>query len=209
MTESEIVSLLPAFLRNSLTYSLVATDLEGKYTFVNDIFKERFAFLGDDFIGKPVEFAIHPEDLQECGEIAQKCIQSPDQVFPLQIRKPSNNEGEFHWTHWEFSLLRDADNIPCGILCVGHDITRVQNMDAQLLISENKIIEQGEKLRLITWQQSHAVRRHIVNIMGLYNIIKIDQKISAEEKLQHLDSLLLEVKELDLTIRFIVSSSVG
>ena len=53
------------------------------------------------------------------------------------------------------------------------------------------------------------MRRHLVNIMGMYNLIKLDQTISAEEKLQHLEVLLQEVKDLDLTIHSIVASSIG
>ncbi len=326
MNQTDIISLLPTYLRNSVTYSLIITDLEGKYIYTNDLFKDRFAFLGVDFIGKPVEIAIHPGDLEACAEIVQQCFQHPDQTFPIEIRKPSNNENEFHWTHWEFSLFKDAAGNPIGILCVGHDITKAQLANQHLIHTENKlrailestsetnmlispdykilsfnkqaaigaeavfgkplqvgadmkefilpndvedffadtkralngeflhfereiffggtsswievnylpayneqgglvgftftstnitdrkeveqkIISQDERLKHITWQQSHEVRRHIVNIMGLYNIIKLDYKISAEEKLQHLDTLLKEVKELDLTIHSIVSNS--
>ena len=202
MTESEIISLLPPFLRNSVTYSVIITDLEGKYIYVNDLFKERFAFLGVDFIGKPVEIAIHPGDLEECGAIVQKCFQYPDQAFPIEIRKPSNNENEFHWTHWEFSMFKDADGNPAGILCLGHDITAGKRSAAQ-------IVDQSERLKQITWQQSHELRRHVVNIMGLYNIIKFDAHLSEEEKKEHLETLLKETKELDLTIHSIVASSIG
>lgn len=78
MNQSEIIQLLPAFLRNSVTYSVIITDLQGKYIYVNDLFKERFAFLGVDFIGKPVEIAIHPGDLEGCSAIVQKCFAYPD-----------------------------------------------------------------------------------------------------------------------------------
>lgn len=328
MTQTEIINLLPAFLRNSSTYSLIVTDLEGKYIYVNDLFKKRFSFLDSDFIGKSISFALHPGDLEQCDTVAMQCFRNPDAVFPLQIRKPSNNEDEFHWTHWEFSLFKDEQGNPAGILCVGHDITAAQVMNQQLRHSENKlrailestsdsnilistdykilsfnkqadkgavaafgkplvigasmdefilpldredfyadtrrvlqgefmhfereifidntsswievfyvpaygdngeligftfscnditerkkgeqrILQQDERLKQIIWQQSHEVRRHIVNIMGLYNIIKLDQNISAEEKIQHLDDLLKEVKELDYIIHSIVSSSLG
>lgn len=202
MTQTEIINLLPAFLRNSCTYSVIVTDLEGKYIYVNDLFKKRFSFLETDFIGKSISFALHPGDLEQCDTAAMQSFRHPDKVFPLQIRKPSNNENEFHWTHWEFSLFKDTLGNPAGILCIGHDITDHKK-------GEQRILQQDERLSQIIWQQSHEVRSHMVNIMGLYNIIKLDQKISAEEKLQHLDDLLKEVKELDLIIHSIVSSNLG
>ncbi len=328
MLQTEIIDLLPAFLRNSITYSVVITDLTGNYSYVNDLFKKRFAFLGVDFIGKPFQVAMHPGDVDSAIEVVHQCFANPNKVFPIAIRKPSNNENEFHWTHWEFSLFKNSEGNPAGILCVGHDITEAQRVNQLLRLSESKlraildntsdnyvlispeykilsfnkqasrvsefvfgkplevganmddfilpmdkddfyadtrralngeclhfereifygeesswievyyipvyeedgslvgftfnsiniserksselkILEQNNRLKQITWQQSHELRRHVVNVMGLYNIIKLDEKISAEEKLQHLDDLLKEVKELDQTIHSIVASSIG
>lgn len=328
MTQTEICNLLPSFLCDSVTYSVVVTDLLGDYSYVNDLFKKRFAFLGVDFIGKPFQVAIHPGDVESAITIVHQCIANPNKVFPIDIRKPCNNDNEFHWTHWEFSLFKDATGNPAGILCVGHDITESQKIvkklrhsenklrailestnDANLLISPDykiisfnkqaaiqteavfgkplevgatmkdfilpndfddfyadtkralngeyihlerkiffgdasawlevnyipaydpdsklvgftfsstniterktdalKIVQQDERLKHITWQQSHELRRHVVNIMGLYNLIKLEDNLSAEEKLQHLDTLLSEVKELDITIHEIVSRSIS
>src|SRR5574343_1549405 len=201
MTQTEIANLLPAFLRNSVTYSVVITDMEGNYSYVNDLFKKRFAFLGVDFIGKPFQVAMHPGDVDSAIEVVHQCFANPDKVFPIDIRKPSNNENEFHWTHWEFSLFKNAAGNPAGILCLGHDITAGKRSAAQ-------IVDQNERLKQITWQQSHELRRHVVNIMGLYNIIKFDAHLSEEEKTEHLETLLKETKELDLTIHSIVASSI-
>lgn len=328
MSQTEIANLLPAFLRNSVTYSVVITDMEGNYSYVNDLFKKRFAFLGIDFIGKPFQVAMHHGDVDNAIAVVHQCFAFPDRFFPIDIRKPSNNHNEFHWTQCEFSLFKDAVGNPIGILCVGHDITEAQRVNQLLRLSESKlraildstsdnyvlispeykilsfniqasrmaelvfgkplevganmdefvlpmdkvdfyadtrralngeclhfereifygeesswievyyvpvyeedgtlvgftfnsiniserksselkILEQSNRLKQITWQQSHELRRHVVNVMGLYNIIKLDEKISAKDKLQHLDDLLKEVKELDQTIHSIVSSSIG
>jgi PAS domain S-box-containing protein len=202
MEKSEIISLLPAFIRNSETYYLIVTDLEGKYSYVNETFKNRFGFLHLDFLGQPSSVAIHPEDYSKCTEIVQQCFLEPDKVFTLEIRKPSNLQNDYHWTQWEFSLFKDLIGNPIGILCFGHDITISKQ-------SEIKIGKQNERLKEITWQQSHEVRRHMVNIMGLYNLIKHESVLTPEEKLEQIDLLLNETKALDEKIHSIVEWSIG
>ncbi|MBT9483372.1 PAS domain-containing protein [Sediminibacterium sp.] len=202
MTQTEINQLLPAFLRNSSTYSLVVTDLAGKYVYVNELFEKRFSFLYAQFVGEHISLAIHPEDLAKCDAVVEQCFLHPDKAFPIEIRKPSKVANEYHWTHWDFSLFKNASGEPVGILCLGHDITVGKER-------ENKIVQQDERLKQITWQQSHEVRRHMVNIMGLYNLIKKDSVLTESEKLEQLDSLLQETKELDQIIHAIVERSVG
>jgi len=202
MKETDIINLLPEFLKNSTTYSLIVTDLEGKYIYVNEVFDDRFAFLTNHFVGQPVSVAIHPDDLAKCNEVVAQCLMHPNKTFPVEIRKPSNLNDEYHWTHWEFSLFKNTEGEPIGILCIGHDITTGK-------AKESQIVQQNERLKQITWQQSHQVRRHMVNIMGLYNLIKDETVLSFEEKLEQLDLLMKETKELDQIIHSIVERSVG
>lgn len=131
MTENEIKSLLSEFLLNSEIYSLVITDLEGKYIFVNDVFKKRFSFICEDFIGKPSLMAIYPEDHQIYLETVKKCLANPDKVQKVILRKPEANQQDFYWTEWEFSVLKDSHKNPIGILRLGHDITETAKASRQ------------------------------------------------------------------------------
>jgi len=121
MNKSDILSLLPECLVSSKTYSLVVTDLEGKYIYVNDLFKERFSHLETNFVGDPVSVAIHPDDLEKCNEVVKQCFLHPNKVFPINIRKPSNFQNGYYSALWEFSLFKDAQQNPKGILCVGYE----------------------------------------------------------------------------------------
>ncbi|WP_439505800.1 PAS domain-containing protein [Sediminibacterium sp.] len=324
MSESDILQLLPNFLVNSKIYSLVVTDLEGKYIYVNDLFNERFSFLKTHFVGDPVSVAIHPEDIVKCNEVVQQCFLHPDQSFPIQIRKPSEVENDFYWTQWEFSLFKDAQQNPVGILCVGYEASMEEKTNQKLAQTETllramydstsdactfinpnfeflflnqlaknncleifkrepaigdsifdffhpfnhaeflgyfkrvlngesiraenedggiwwifslfpvydifqhivgiainvrditerkqneiKILQQNERLKQITWQHSHEVRRHIVNIMGLHDLIKNNNLLSDIEKQMQLDELLNETKKLDQVVHAIVKRSIG
>jgi hypothetical protein len=60
----------------------------------------------------------------------------PDKSFPIDIRKPTNLEINYHWTLWVFSLFKDADGRPIGILCKDHDISETKMVNKKLRMSE-------------------------------------------------------------------------
>lgn len=68
---------------------------------------------------------------------------------------------------------------------------------------EIKIQKQNERLKEIAWQQSHEVRRPIATILGLMNLIKMEN--SQENKLLYLSYLQHEVEYFDKIIHKIVA----
>jgi PAS domain S-box-containing protein len=131
MTEEDIKSLLPECLLNSETYSLVITDLEGRYIFVNDIFKKRFSFISENFIGQPSFIAIYPEDHHLCLQAVEQCLANPNKVVKVHLRKYDTSLSDFYWTAWEFSVFKDQHQTPIGILCLGHDMTETEKATRQ------------------------------------------------------------------------------
>ena len=142
MTQSEISSLLPAWILNSKSHYLIITDLEGRYIFVNNHFKEKFSFLSENFIGMTVVNSIHPEDLEKCIEATKECISKPGSVVNTTLRKPIDSSGNYLKSNWEFSLFKDKDDLPQGILCLGYDITELER-------KANIINEYSEKIETI------------------------------------------------------------
>ncbi len=109
-------------LIGSPTYYVIRTDLEGRYTYVNPLFQQRFSYLSSDFRGMPFQETIHPGDVETCNQAAIGCITRPGQPIKLAIRK-SGPTGDFYWTSWEFTGITDAAGNIAEILCIGHDIT--------------------------------------------------------------------------------------
>lgn len=121
---------IPKYLVSSKIFDVVATDLKGDYIYVNDTFKKRFSFISDDFIGKPSSISIHPDDVKKAESVVLKCFKYPDQAIKVQLRKPIKDKSYYYWTQWEFSLLKNNENLPIGILCIGYDITdKKQNLN--------------------------------------------------------------------------------
>jgi PAS domain S-box-containing protein len=131
MTEDDIKSLFPEFLLNSETYYLVITDLEGRYIFVNDVFKKRYSFITENLIGQPFFTTICPDDIQVCLHAVEQCLANPDKLVKTEIRKPDTTPNDFYWTAWEYSVFKDRHQTPIGILCLGHDITETEKATRQ------------------------------------------------------------------------------
>ena len=131
--KNKVKKLIPEWLLRMESYYVIATDLEGRYTFVNDHFKTRFAYMGISFVDQPFSITIHPNDVERAKQAAYQCINEPGKTVSVELRKPRMGQEEYIWTQWEFSLLKDKDGEPIGIICLGHDITK-----SKKAIKENK-----------------------------------------------------------------------
>ncbi|MCS7004998.1 MAG: PAS domain S-box protein [Cytophagales bacterium] len=132
MLNNELIEkYVPWYLLHSEDYSLVITDLEGRYIFVNEVFRKRFSFICEDFIGQPAFIAIYPEDHATCLKAVEECLANPDKIVKVILRKPDTTLQDFYWTSWEFSVLKDKQANPIGIICLGHDITETEKASRQ------------------------------------------------------------------------------
>ncbi len=68
MNDSEIKDLIPTWMQHSKNHYLIVMDIEGKYRFVNDLFQTRFSYLSENFIGLPVDTAVHQDDINKCRQ---------------------------------------------------------------------------------------------------------------------------------------------
>ena len=170
----------PSWLVYSPTYYLVVIDLQGNYSYVNPYFKYKFKHISDDFIGVDLKTTINMDDYQACEDAVNKCFESDDTVERVYVRKP-NDEGGYFWTSWDFSLYKNSNNEPIGILCIGHDITDLKDLSELSQKSEKKILNQIAIMENIAWHQSHIVRKPLANILGLITLILEEDDAERQE----------------------------
>lgn len=168
MNEENIESTLPDWITNSKIFSILITDLDGKYLYVNPGFAQRFAWMNTNFIGESFASTVHPEDIKKCNEVSYACMTKPGKIIPVRIRKPKNNKGLYQWTDWEFSTYQDNKGKVVGILCLGYDITNLKIFAAESLIAKFK-------LKDIAQIQSHEFRAPVATILGLVSLIQAEK----------------------------------
>lgn len=192
----DIERSLPDWIPRSTVFSVVITDLEGRYLYVNDCFYNRFSWITKHFIGKPFANSVHPDDVEKCNAAAWECIQHPDKIVEVQVRKPLNHEGIHESTDWEFSLFKDLHGEPVGIFCLGYDIT-------ELRYFMHEVVKKNLQLDHIAQSHSHEIRAPLTSIMALVELMQ-DEK-SGEKNPEYLQMLQSKSQELDAVIHKVVA----
>lgn len=181
---SPIISLL----ENARYYYIICVDVEGKYTYINKAYAERFKHIDSHFKGKFSAITMHPEDLPRVQEAGLKCMTDKTQLVPVTIRK-HDGAGGYVFTQWEFKGIFNEEGVPEGVFCLGYDITEF----IEELSRKNDLIDD------VAFRQSHILRRPVANIIGVVNILK-DIQLPADTKIM-LDMLYKDIEELDIIVR--------
>lgn len=101
------------------------------------------------------------------------------------------------WVKISYYPTYDAQGNIIGVSFNSTDITeRKQN--------EQKILEQNEALRKIAYMQSHQLRKPVASILGLMNLLKLEETENNSAVLGMMEQAVLE---LDETIHHIVKST--
>jgi len=140
-------SLYRSLVESQSTF-LVRTDLEARYTFVNQAFLDFFGFTPQEVLGKPYHLTVHPEDHPRCESVARRCLTDPKGVHRVVMRKP-NKDGVYFWSRWEFKAIFDEAAQPVEVQAVGIDLTEQINAEQALQRRNQELTEQKALLEMI------------------------------------------------------------
>jgi len=101
---------------------VMRVNMEGVYTYVNDALVKKLGYALEDFLGKPVSFSIHPDDLGLCQVAAAKAMENTGEPSIISIRKISS-WGEIFLSEWHFVAIYDSNGGPIEMQAIGFDIT--------------------------------------------------------------------------------------
>jgi hypothetical protein len=198
-------------LDRSSFYYIVAVNMQGTYSYVNQHYSNTFYHIHGDMVGKPYQITMHPDDTKICEEVSLKCFQHPDMLFPATVRK-HDGKGGFVITQWEYKAMLNDDGSQEGIFCLGYDITKFIEESNKLSLSQKdleeslSLLDKKEKiLRQIIFHQSHIIRHPVTNILALISIL---QKMEIDQNLKNIVDMLLEsTTQLDDVIKEIVDKA--
>ncbi|MCU0353815.1 MAG: PAS domain S-box protein [Cytophagales bacterium] len=112
------------YFEHSEHFYLVCTDLQGRFTYTNALFRQRFGYLADDLTGLPFHVSVcDEEDAENLAQAALRLIGNTALRPYVEVRKrlPGN---VVVWQAYEMSPICDVTGQLTGIRCVGYDITR-------------------------------------------------------------------------------------
>ncbi|WP_367867717.1 PAS domain-containing protein [Pedobacter sp. WC2423] len=163
MTGTQIFEAVKTLLGHSVTYYLIAVDMNSNYVYINKHYADIFKPVHGDLVGRHYAITMHPDDQETCEIVSQMAFKHPDSMFPATIRK-YDGRGGFIITRWEYKAMFDDNGAPAGIYCIGHDITELMKITGEL--------------QQVKISHSHSVRRHVANLMGLGKLIQGSTEIN-------------------------------
>jgi len=149
--------LFPEQLLNSLVFSVVVTDLEGRFVYVNPLFQYKFSHIAPDL--KQAHFAdtVYADDVKMCNEAARECIKNPDKHTTVTVRKATEGE-DYFWTTWEVSVLKNEQGYGVGIVSIGHDVTNTEKV-------VNRTFDLSQEQKKAQKQQFKSLVSHIPGVV--------------------------------------------
>ena len=134
---------------NTQSTFVLRTDMEGRYTYVNDAMYDHFKWMYPggkaDMLGTDSMLTIIPEDHQKTEEAVIACIMQPGQPVQVELCKPGAN-GSVFWVLWNFVALTNSEGDVTEMQCAGIDVT--ERKQAQQREFELKL--ERERRRLLT-----------------------------------------------------------
>ena len=136
---------------------------------------------------------IHPDDLNKVVNMVNKVLRSHNNQMQFRYRFLCQ-DGTYKYIFDRAFLIFDDNGKPVRMIGAMQDVTKIRDY----ILS---IKRQNQKLRKISWTQSHVVRAPLTRIMGLINLLKDNP---SEEILKHISTA---AKELDRVIRDVVKET--
>ncbi|OYU96468.1 MAG: hypothetical protein CFE21_08745 [Bacteroidetes bacterium B1(2017)] len=142
---------------------------------------------------------IHPDDLKEFLRTKEEALNNPQTNYWEHEYRMLNLQGIFIYVNSKGFIVRDEQGKAKRLIGASQDITeRVVHMKA--------IEEQNKRLQEIAWIQSHIVRAPLARIMGLIDLLKMEEEIPEDTK-QLMGHILSSAKEFDEIIKTISNKS--
>ena len=135
------------YLETSNLLYLIKIDLNANYVYANNFFINSFDLKIDEIIGSNALETIITEDHEICIATVEKCIANPSTPIKVSLRKPYKDS--FKHTEWEFSLIKNEDDILGEIVCIGYDNSDFINNNQKLTLSEIEVKNLNSKFEAL------------------------------------------------------------
>ena len=117
---------LQEYFNNSPQFYFIILDLQGNYVYVNSHYHQQVGS-STKLIGSHFPDGMLNPDRKKCLHAIKKCIKDKKILTGIDLRICGPKSHPF-FTRWEFSVIHNRAKKPCGIQCIGTDITVEKNL---------------------------------------------------------------------------------
>ncbi len=125
-------------LINSVSALIFRIDINGNYTYVNNIYCSRLGYKSEELLGQPVEKVAHPDDVTGLKRLVTQSLASPGKVFHFRHRKITA-DGNIRWIVTDAIAVKDEHNNVAEIQGVGLDVTDQEKAREEILWTKNNL----------------------------------------------------------------------
>lgn len=140
-------------------------------------------------VGKPVSEISESDYSSESYAEWLPYFQTAMQGETYTIIREEEMDGQKVFEEVSFNPIYDRDGAVSGVSCFLRDVTEQRKY-------LQKIEQQNMQLKEIAWMQSHRIRRHTANILGLASLLDLDEAVQGENP-QIIRKLQLSAMQLD------------
>ncbi len=140
---------------------------EHKITFFNEHAQQFFGFSDDEVLGRNVVGTIVPETDSE-GRDLREMVREVTAHLDLHANNENENickDGRRVWVHWANKAVRDEEENIIEILCVGTDITRRREVEAEILRDQQRLRDLAERLATVEEEERWRISRYIHDVI--------------------------------------------
>jgi two-component system sensor histidine kinase UhpB len=200
---------LTLFLNNSRSIYYINLDLQGRYTYVNELYEKIFLNSAEDLFRESFDTSLHPDDLILYKETIQECINEPGNSVCIDLRK-QREDGSNFWIRWEFNAIVENEQIT-GVQALGTDASerkRVE-LERQRWVTEATIMAQ-EKERAEIGRELHDNINQILTTTKMYLDMALTEKdISEELTIKSHENISTAIEEIRVLSKSLVPPSLG
>lgn len=139
---------------NQTTGGIAQTDLQGRFTLVNDRYCQIVGRSRDELLGMRLQDLTHPEDwpgnLEKFKALAEGY--GPNFLIEKRYLRP---DGSTVWVHNDVAAIRDAEGKVRNIAAAVTDITKRIEVDEALRLSEGRFRMLAENMAQLAWTCDH------------------------------------------------------
>jgi len=201
MSEMEAVRTANNYksLVNNSTFYICKTELDGRLSFYNDFYATELGMSPLETSGDAIDFfhSVKPGYLDYVKEAFFKVASGIEPKCRVLV-KETNHKQEEVANLWDFIGLKNSENELSEVLCLGYDVTELEENRVQVQLLADYTAFQNKKLLEYNSIVSHDIRSHVANAVGLISLMDL---ISDKDEQQNYFRLLKkEIKKTDRTI---------
>jgi PAS domain S-box-containing protein len=164
------------FIKHSLELMVIA-DTEGRILRVNSSWEKTFSYSSEQIEGHSLFHFIHPDDVASTIEAKNNKRDSGNATIVFENRYRCK-DGSYRWLSWN-SISFTKEGIMYGF---ARDVTERKEKEEVLKRTLEELKTRNHELDNYVYKVSHDLRAPLTSIMGLINLIKMEQDMAAVQR---------------------------